>query len=80
MVYCASLENWRAERLRGFESHPLRHQLWDENQASGARAVDQLKVEPVGPRPQGWGESTFPKFERREATQTAEGSPEGVKA
>ena len=25
MVDCASLENWRAERFRGFESHPLRH-------------------------------------------------------
>ena len=25
MVYCAGLENRRAERLRGFESHPLRH-------------------------------------------------------
>ena len=24
MVDCASLENWRAERFRGFESHPLR--------------------------------------------------------
>ena len=24
MVYCAGLENRRAERLRGFESHPLR--------------------------------------------------------
>ena len=25
MVDCASLENWRAARSRGFESHPLRH-------------------------------------------------------
>ena len=25
MVDCASLENWRAERFRGFESLPLRH-------------------------------------------------------
>ena len=27
VVDCASLENWRAERFRGFESHPLRHLL-----------------------------------------------------
>jgi hypothetical protein len=42
VVDCASLENWRAARSRGFESHPLRHlaqqdaphrrrRTWDEN-------------------------------------------------
>ena len=56
MVYCAGLENRRAERLRGFESHPLRHKFcnaksreWGSNAVRAARsATDCPQDSPKG--------------------------------